>query len=185
MRLTFVTGNKGKLHEATEALAPLGIEVVGSDLRPVEVQADSLHEVSRAKCEVLVGRLPPPFIVDDGGLFVPALNDFPGVYSAHALRTLGVPGLLKLMDGVADRRARFEAVISFFGGDDIKMLHGRCDGTLATAPRAAGHGFGFDPIFVPEGQERTFAELPAAYKNRFSHRGRALAALAAHLRGPY
>ncbi|HWH09264.1 MAG TPA: non-canonical purine NTP pyrophosphatase, partial [Candidatus Thermoplasmatota archaeon] len=169
------------LHEASEALAPLGVEVVGSDLRPVEIQADSLHEVSRAKCEVLVGRLDPPFMVDDGGLFVPALRDFPGVYSAHALKTIGVPGILRLMEGVEDRRARFEAVVSYHDGRGVRSFHGRCDGTLTTAPRAAGHGFGFDPIFVPEGQDRTFAELPASYKNRFSHRGRALAALAAAL----
>lgn len=177
-RLTFVTGNKGKLHEATEALAPLGFEVVGSDLRPVEIQADSLHEISRAKCEVLVGRLDPPFMVDDGGLFVTALRDFPGVFSAHALKTIGVPGILKLMEGVEDRRARFEAVVSYHDGRGIRTFHGKCDGTLTTQPRAAGHGFGFDPIFVPEGQAQTFAELPASYKNRFSHRGRALSALA-------
>ena len=182
MRLTFVTGNKGKLHEATEALAPLGVQVVGSDLKPVEVQADSLHEISRAKCEVLVGRVEPPFLVDDGGLFVTALNDFPGVFSAHALKTIGVPGILKLMEGVEDRRARFEAVVTLHDGAGLRSFHGRCDGALATQPRAAGHGFGFDPIFVPEGQSRTFAELPAADKNRFSHRGRALAALAEHLR---
>lgn len=182
VRLTFVTGNKGKLHEATEALKPLGIDVVGSDLKPVEIQAESLHEISRAKCEVLVGRLDPPFIVDDGGLFVAALNGFPGVFSAHALKTLGVPGILKLMEGVEDRRARFEAVVSLYDGREVRSFHGRCDGTLTREPRAAGHGFGFDPIFVPEGQARTFAELPAEYKNRFSHRGRALAGLVELLR---
>ncbi|HEX2021702.1 MAG TPA: RdgB/HAM1 family non-canonical purine NTP pyrophosphatase [Candidatus Thermoplasmatota archaeon] len=183
MRITFVTGNKGKLHEATEALAPLGHEVVGADLAPVEIQADSLEAISRAKCEVLVGRVAPPFMVDDGGLFVHALKDFPGVFSAHALKTIGVPGILKLMEGVEDRRARFEAVVTLHDGAAVRPFHGRCDGTLTTQPRAAGHGFGFDPIFVPDGQTRTFAELPADYKNRFSHRGRALAKLAAHLGG--
>jgi XTP/dITP diphosphohydrolase len=181
MRLTFVTSNKGKLHEARTALEPLGIEIVGSDLRPVEIQGDTLDEISRAKCEVLVGRLEPPFIVDDGGLFVDALHDFPGVFSAHALKTIGVPGILKLMEGVADRRARFAAVVSLYDGARVHAFAGRCDGALTTAPATAGHGFGFDPIFVPEGQERTFAELPAEYKNRFSHRGRALAGLVAHL----
>lgn len=182
MRLTFVTSNKGKLHEATEALRPLGIDVAGSDLKPVEIQADSLEEISRAKCDVLVGRLAPPFIVDDGGLFVTALHDFPGVYSAHTLKTLGVPGILKLMEGVTDRRARFEAVVSYHDASGKTWsFHGRCDGTLTTEPRASGHGFGYDPIFVPEGQTRTFAELPAAYKNEFSHRGRALAKLVGHL----
>jgi len=182
VRLTFVTSNKGKLHEARTALEPLGIELLGSDLRPIEIQGDSLDEISRAKCEVLVGKLDAPFIVDDGGLFVDALHGFPGVFSAHALKTIGVPGILKLMDRVPDRRAHFAAVVSLYDGARVRSFAGRCDGSLTTAPATAGHGFGFDPIFVPEGQARTFAELPASYKNEFSHRGRALAGLVAHLR---
>ena len=182
MKLVFVTGNKGKAHEARTALAPLGIEVEQADLRPVEIQAETLEEISRAKCEVLAGRVGAPFIVDDGGLFVRALHEFPGPYSAFALKTLGVPGILKLMEGVEDRRASFRAVVSYHDGRRVHLFPGRCDGRLTTEPRAAGHGFGFDPIFVPEGQERTFAELPAESKNRFSHRGRALAGLVDHLR---
>ena len=181
VRLTFVTSNKGKLHEASTALAPLGIEVVGSDLKPIEIQADTLQEIARAKCEVLVGRVDPPFIVDDGGLFVHALKDFPGVFSAHALQTIGVPGILKLMEGVPERGAHFAAVVGYHDGSGVRLFAGRCDGALATAPRSQGHGFGFDPIFVPEGHRETFGELPAAVKNRISHRGRALAQLAAHL----
>lgn len=183
MRITFVTGNEGKLHEARVALSALGHDVVGSPLRPVEIQADTLEEISRAKCEVLEGRLDPPFFVDDGGLFVEALRGFPGVFSAHALKRIGVPGILKLMEGVEDRRAHFACVVSYHDGERVRSFAGRCDGTLAEAPRSTGHGFGFDPIFVPEGERATFAELPAETKNRLSHRGRALAGLAAHLRG--
>ncbi len=183
MRLTFVTSNKGKLHEATTALSPLGIEVVGSDLKPVEIQADTLEEIARAKCEVLVGRLPAPFIVDDGGLFVHHLKGFPGVFSAHALQTIGVPGILKLMEGVEERRAHFAAVVGYHDGAQTRLFPGRCEGRLLHAPRSQGHGFGFDPIFVPEGFDQTFAELPAEVKNRVSHRGQALAGLVAHLRG--
>lgn len=179
--LVFVTGNKGKAHEAREALAPLGIEVEQRDLNPVEIQGDTLEEISRAKCEVLAGKVGAPFIVDDGGLFVRALREFPGQYSAFVLKTLGVPGILKLMEGVEDRRAHFAAVVSYHDGARVHSFAGRCDGALTTAPRSTGHGFGYDPIFVPEGQEKTFAELPADYKNRFSHRGRALAGLLDHL----
>lgn len=177
-----MTGNKGKVHEATEALRPLGIEVAPHDAKPVEIQADTLEEISRAKCEVLVGKVDPPFIVDDGGLFVDALHGFPGVFSAHTLKTIGVPGILKLMEGVEDRRAHFRAVVTYHDGRETRSFAGQCDGHLIREARTSGHGFGFDPIFAPEGQTRTFAELPAEYKNRFSHRGRALAALAEHLR---
>ena len=182
MRITFVTGNKGKLHEAQAALGPLGHEVVNLDLAPVEIQADTLEEIARAKCEVLVGRAPTPFFVDDGGLFVDELKGFPGVFSAHALKRIGVPGILKLMEGVDDRRAHFACVVGYHDGHEIRLFSGRCDGKLASAPRSDGHGFGFDPIFVPDGEARTFAELPAETKNRISHRGRALAQLVAHLR---
>lgn len=183
MKLTFVTGNKGKAHEAGVALAPLGIEVVQRDLQPVEIQADTLEEIALAKCEALVGRLDPPFIVDDGGLFVRALKDFPGAYSAFTLRTIGVPGILRLMDGVADRRAHFAAVVGYHDGEHARTFAGRCDGSLTTSPRTTGHGFGFDPIFVPDGESLTFGELPAEKKNAYSHRGRALARFAAHLAG--
>lgn len=178
-----MTGNKGKLHEARTALEPLGHEVIGSDLKPVEIQGDSLEEISRAKCAVLVGKLPVPFFVDDGGLFVSALRGFPGVFSAHALRTIGVPGILRLMEGVDDRRAHFACTVSYHDGHTLHSFSGRCDGRLATAPRSEGHGFGFDPIFVPEGHEQTFGELSAEVKNRISHRGRALAQLVSFLSG--
>lgn len=183
MRITFVTSNKGKLHEARTALEPLGHEIVGSDLKPVEIQGESLEEISRAKCEVLAGKLSPPYFVDDGGLFVDALHGFPGVFSAHALKTIGVAGILKLMEGVEDRRAHFACVVSYHDGSAIRSFAGRCDGRLATAPRSEGHGFGFDPIFVPDGHAQTFGELSAEVKNRISHRGRALSQLVDHLGG--
>lgn len=181
-RITFVTSNKGKLEEASAALAPHGHDVVGADLKPIEIQADTLEEIARDKCAQLVGRLDAPFIVDDGGLFVEALHGFPGVFSAHALHKIGVPGILKLMAGETDRRAHFAAVVALHDSERVHLFAGRCDGRIADAPRALGHGFGFDPIFIPdEGDGRTFAQMEAAEKNDLSHRGRALAALARHL----
>lgn len=182
LRITFVTGNKGKLHEAQVALEPLGHEVVPADLHPVEIQGETLEEISRAKCEVLRGKLAPPFFVDDGGLFVDALQGFPGVFSAHALKKIGAPGILKLMEGVSDRRAHFACVVTYDDGSALRSFPGRCDGSISHAARSRGHGFGFDPIFVPEGHSQTFAEMDATIKNRISHRGRALAGLVEHLR---
>ena len=182
MELAFVTGNKGKLEEARARLAEVGVDVVQADLAPVEIQADTLQEVARAKAEDVARRLDGAFFLDDAGLFVDALNGFPGVYSAHALRTLGVPGLLKLLDGVADRAARFEAVVAYREpGAPLALFTGVARGRIAETPRSGGHGFGFDPVFVPEGREETFAELDTATKNRLSHRGRALDQLVRHL----
>ncbi|MHB8605959.1 MAG: RdgB/HAM1 family non-canonical purine NTP pyrophosphatase [Thermoplasmatota archaeon] len=184
MRLAMVTGNKGKLAEAQAHFSPLGIDVFAADVAPIEIQSDSLLEVARAKAEDAARRgVEPPFFLDDAGLFVDALRGFPGVYSAHALKTLGTAGLLKLMDGVADRRARFECALAFHDGAVILTFAGRCDGQIALAERSRGEGFGFDPVFVPDGYGETFAELALTTKNQISHRGRALAAFSSALVG--
>lgn len=182
MRLLFVTGNKGKLEEARVALEPLGVQVEMRDLKPMEIQGETLEEISLEKSRAIRHLLDEPYIVDDGGLFIDALKGFPGVFSAHALKTIGYPGILRLMEGERDRRAHFAAVVTYFDGEAVHTFPGRCDGSIAHAPRAQGHGFGFDPIFVPEGHQETFAQISAQRKNELSHRGKALAGLVAHLR---
>lgn len=178
--LRFVTGNKGKAEEAASAL--VGVAAVEHvDVPVIEVQADDLGVVAWHKASALLGRVREPYFVDDGGLFVDALKGFPGVYSAPTLKSIGAPGILRLMEGVLDRRARFECVVGYVDAGEVRLFKGRCEGRLALAPRAAGHGFGFDPIFEPEGETRTFAEIPTAEKNAMSHRGKALAQLRAHL----
>jgi XTP/dITP diphosphohydrolase len=182
VNVRFVTGNPGKAAEAQAALAPLGIHVEPVDERTHEIQADTLEEVARAKAEALRARVPPPYFVEDAGLFVRSLQGFPGVYSAYVYRTLGNAGLLRLLPGHQDRRATFRAVIAYVVGDGPPELFvGEAPGTLAPRQRGS-NGFGFDPIFVPRGLRRTFAELSQAEKSRHSHRGRALAAFASSLR---
>lgn len=174
--LRFVTGNAGKAAEAASALA--GVATVERvDVPVIEVQADELGVVAWHKASALLGRVREPYFVDDGGLFVDALKGFPGVYSAPTLKSIGAAGILRLMEGVADRRARFECVVGYVDGGEVKLFKGRCDGHIADAPRSTGHGFGFDPIFVPAGDKRTFAEIPTEEKNAMSHRGKALAEL--------
>lgn len=183
-RLSFVTGNKGKFEEFAHALAPLDINVAQAKVDVVEIQADTLEAVAQAKLTSAAEAVGGPVVVDDAGLFIDALQDFPGVYSAFALKTIGLTGILRLLEIEDDRRARFEAVIGY--RDDTGEDHffkGTCPGSISMSPRSGGHGFGFDPIFMPEGREETFAELPLDEKNRLSHRGKALAAFLAHLRG--
>ena len=177
-----MTGNRGKAAEAASALADVA-RVEHVDVPVLEVQADDLGVVAWHKANALLGRVQEPYFVDDGGLFVDALKGFPGVYSAPTLKTIGADGILRLMQGRADRAARFECVVGYVEHGEVGLFKGRCDGRIAEAPSAGGHGFGFDPIFVPSGETRTFAEIPTAEKNGISHRGKALAGLAAHLRG--
>jgi len=125
---------------------------------------------------------------DDSGLMVDALGGAPGVRSARYAGEPSDPAannakLLRALDGVANRAARFRCALALAAPDGRAWcVEGRCEGRIAHAA-AGGGGFGYDPLFVPDGQARTFAELPAAEKHRLSHRGAALAAAAAQWGG--
>lgn len=119
------------------------------------------------------------FFIEDSGLFVEALNGFPGVYSAYVFKTLGYKGLLKLMEGEENRRAYFESVVGLSFKGEVKIFRGRVYGTIAEKPQG-DKGFGYDPIFIPDGYNLTFAQSPEI-KNRVSHRKRALEQMLAYL----
>ncbi|MDX1610760.1 MAG: non-canonical purine NTP pyrophosphatase, partial [Candidatus Thermoplasmatota archaeon] len=101
-------------------------------------------------------------------------------YSSYAYATLGWQGILELLEGREDRGAHFQAVIGYHDGEQDRFFSGRIDGTISREARGE-HGFGFDPVFVPEGHKRTFAEMSVAEKGELSHRARALAAFTDHL----
>lgn len=169
-----ITSNPGKVREFQEELSRLGFVMEHKGVGYEEIQTDRLEEVVRHGLRELEQRGLDNFIIDDSGLFIGSLNDFPGVYSAHALRTLGCKGILRLMEGVDDRSARFECCIGarIEGVGEIVV----CDlarGDIIEEERGAG-GFGFDPIFRPEGESRTYAQIPLEEKNEISHRGRAI-----------
>ncbi len=117
-----------------------------------------------------------PVIVEDAGLFIKALNGFPGPYSSYVNKTIGVEGILKLMRGIKDRTAYFFSVVAFYDPDinELEFFYGKVEGEIAEEARGKS-GFGFDPIFTPiEGDGRTFAEMGVEEKNKFSHRSKAL-----------
>jgi len=176
-RLAFVTGNAGKAAELRAQLAPRAIEVVQDSRGYPEVQADTLREVAEAGARHLLAEgLRPPFVLEDSGLFVAALRGWPGVYSRHAMETVGIPGLLKLLADVEleTRSAAFQACLLYVdGAGGLHAFEGTCAGRIAE--RAAGTGgFGFDPVFVPRGHDRTFAQMAPAEKSALSHRGQAI-----------
>jgi len=180
MRLAFITSNPGKVEEAKKYFQPLGVEIYQLRVDYPEIQADNLEEVALFGLEWLATKLEGPFFLDDSGLFIEALKGFPGVYSAYVYRTLGVDGILRLMEGIEDRRAHFKSVIAYWDGE-AHLFTGRVDGTIIHEKRGTG-GFGFDPIFVPKGFDRTFAEMTTDEKNVISHRGRALRAFSKWLK---
>ena len=170
MKLSFVTSNEGKFREAREIASFYGVEVTWLKMKYDEFQGDSLEEIAVKSARALSKVIDGPFFIEDSGLFVEALNGFPGVYSSYVLKTIGNPGILKLMEGVENRKAYFEAVIAFFDGSEIHTFVGRVDGEIAGEMRGE-KGFGYDPIFLYG--DRTFAEM-GEEKNAVSHRRRAL-----------
>lgn len=179
--ITFVTGNAGKIEELRALMDPLGVAVVQHKGGYPEIQHDELAGVTEAGAGYLAAMgVQPPFLLEDSGLFVAALKGFPGVYSKHALETIGMQGVLDLLRDVEleSRSASFRADLCYVDGDgEPHHFEGTCKGRIAE--RAAGDGgFGFDPIFVPDGAARTFAELGTEAKNERSHRGMAVRAFA-------
>ena len=182
-----MTTNQGKVAELRHLAAPLGHTVVQDARGYPEIQADTLEEVARDGAKLLLASGPKaPFLLEDSGLFVSALRGFPGVFSRHALDTIGVPGLLRLLVDVEleSRGATFQTYLVYVdGAGNVHGFEGSCKGRIAE--RAAGrNGFGFDPLFVPDGQPgtpQTFAEMAPEGKAALSHRAKAVRAFLAHL----
>jgi XTP/dITP diphosphohydrolase len=169
--VTFVSSNPGKVREVRDVLRPYGVRVRWKRRTLPEPQADRLLEVVEAKLDA-VRDLRGYVLVEDSGLFVPSLGGFPGVYSAHFLKLWKFGPLLELLRH-RDRRAYFQTVAGLQNGRRRWTFVGEVRGRIA--PRPAGNGgFGYDPIFIPRGWDRTFAQAPADAKNAVSHRARAI-----------
>ena len=184
MRLVLATANPHKAAEI-EALLPDWVEVVPrpAGLGDVEETAETLEGNALLKARAVGEAAGEPAVADDTGLEVVALGGRPGVWAARyagpgATYADNVAKLLAELEGVVDRRARFRtvAVVWFPDGRQV-VAEGAVDGTIADASRGAA-GFGYDPVFVPDGETRTVAELGDRWKARSSHRARAARALA-------
>ena len=191
MRLLVASGNKKKLAELRSIAEPLGIDVVSPDavggLDEVEETGSTFEENAALKARAAFDKTGIPAFADDSGLEVEALGWRPGVLSARyagldATDADRVRKLLGELNGVANRRARFVCVIAIAEGSGVvKTFRGEVNGRIIDTPRGSS-GFGYDPVFVPDGHERTFAELPSEVKNGMSHRGNALRAALPELR---
>ena len=177
--VTFVSTNRGKFREVRDVLRPYGIRVRWERRSLPEPQVDRLEDVAASKLDA-VREVPGTVLVEDSGLFIPSLHGFPGVYSAHFLRVWKFGPIFELLRH-RRRDAHFRAVVGLRTGMQRRLFTGQVDGRIAR--RAAGRGgFGYDPIFVPRGWSRTFAEGTADEKNAISHRARALRRVGEYLR---
>lgn len=174
-KLYFVTGNKNKFLEVKSIFDEElpWIELSMAPLAKLEIQSEDLVEIVKFAAENLFENGYCDFFVEDAGLFIKSLNGFPGPYSSYVFKTLGCDGVLKLMNGVDDREAYFKAVIALCLNGSIYLFEGRVEGYISSEVRG-DKGFGFDPIFIPLGESRTFAEMDMGWKNKYSHRARAV-----------
>jgi XTP/dITP diphosphohydrolase len=182
-KILFVTSNKGKLLEAEKLFSPLGFEVSQLEISYPEIQASNLEEVASFGLEWLLKerRIDEAIMLEDAGLFIHALNDFPGVFSADVFKSIGLEGILRLMEDEEDRSAHFESCIAYREeGSEPMIFNGKVDGVIAHEIKGE-HGFGYDPIFFPKGEKRTFGEMRIEEKNRLSHRGKSLKKLVEYL----
>jgi XTP/dITP diphosphohydrolase len=173
----FATNNINKFNEACRVLGEFKIAVGMLRAKSFEIQSDSLEEIAKTSVIDAFHRCNLPIIVEDAGLFVDALKGFPGPYAAYVHRTIGNRGLLRLMENVRNRRGRFESIIAYFSGEvkEPVCFGGAVLGKIALNERrkSAETGFGFDPLFIPSGGRKTFAEMSIEEKNRSSHRANA------------
>jgi XTP/dITP diphosphohydrolase len=172
-----VTSNDGKFKEIYHQMAEQGYSLERVKLAYPELQADTIQETIGPGLQWVMAKLNRPVMIDDTGLIVDALKGFPGVYSSYVFKTIGCEGILRLMEGVKNRGARFECCIGFMvPGGRPYIAKGVARGTITTE-RIGECGFGYDSIFVPEEHTKTYAQLDVAEKNKISHRGRAVETL--------
>ena len=180
MKLKVITSNPGKVAEYQKAFDELGIEMEHYRLPYDEVQTSDLEEVVNKGMDEIISKGVRNFIVDDTGLFIDSLKGFPGVWSAYAQKTIGNKGILKLMDGVEDRGVEFRCCIGCDIDGERIVVVGVCRGYITESEKGTD-GFGFDPIFSPDGK-LTFAEMSIEDKNLISHRGNAVRLLIQQLK---
>jgi XTP/dITP diphosphohydrolase len=193
VRVVLASGNSGKLRELGSLLAPFGFDLIAQSTLGVEAPAETGNTFAdnallKARHAAAITNLPA--LADDSGIEVDALGGRPGIYSARYAGegASDQANLSKMLDELRDvpapqRTARYQCVIALVTSTtDPKpiLASGTWEGMLISAPRGLG-GFGYDPIFVPRGFDRTAAELDPGEKNSLSHRGQALRALVAQL----
>ncbi len=166
----FMTTNEHKFREAREIFGRHGVEVEWLSQGYEEIQGETLEEVVKAALKGIEKSL---VMIEDAGLFIEALYGFPGVYSRFVEDTIGNDGILRLLRGNDNRDAAFVSVVGYKDeeGED-RLFRGEVKGRISEEIKGK-EGFGYDPIFIPLGEERTFAE-DIGMKNLLSHRKRAL-----------
>ena len=158
VKINFVTSNKGKVNEFRQILEP-EIEVNHIEIAYPEIRSESNEEIAKHSAKMLADKLKKPVVVEDSGLFIEALNWFPGTFSAYVHKRIGLTGILKLMKNVKNRNCFYRSAAAYCepGRKPVGFL-GEEKGIIAKKIRGT-FGFGHDPIFIPKGSHKTYGEM--------------------------
>lgn len=170
--LVLVTQNKHKLKELSPLFIKYKVKFDTTPHKKHEIRSNDIEEIARIAAKDAFETIDRPVVVDDTGFFVDSLNGFPGSYAGIVLEFIGYEGILKLMAGEKERASTFKTAVGYYDGQNMKSFTGAMSGSIALEPAGVG-GFGYDPIFIPEGYTKTYAELTFNEKVRISHRTKA------------
>ena len=169
--LFFASSNEHKFEEAQRILSTLGVNIKLFKTTLEEIQSNSLNEIAKRKAIDAFTKIQKPILIEDDGLFINSLNGFPGPYSSYAYDTIGNTGIIQLLENTELRDAKFVAIIAYCNGiDEVKLFESSIPGKISKEIEKGG--WGYDPIFIPDGESKTFANV--SDKDKFSHRSASL-----------
>ena len=169
--LFFVSSNENKFQEAERILSNLGVQINLFKTTLEEIQSNNLDDIAEQKAINAYDLIQKPVIIEDDGLFIDSLNGFPGPYSSYVYDTIGNNGIMNLLENSQVRDAKFVSIIAYCSDvNDVKLFESSIPGKISSAIEKGG--WGYDPIFIPNGESKTYANV--SDKDKFSHRSAAL-----------
>ena len=169
----FLTHNQDKFREAADILAPFSVKVRHLNRPKVEIQDPKQEKIAKFALLNALKETKKPVLVEDSGIFIEDLDGFPGPYSSFVYETIGLKGVLAILQRHRARKAYFQATVAF-GSPTLEphLFVGQVKGRISQRI-LGGNGFGYDPIFIPDGSNMTFGQASEVFKNRKSHRAEA------------
>jgi len=169
--LFFASSNEHKFQEAERILANLGMQINLFKTTLEEIQSNNLNDIAEKKAIYAYDLIQKPVIIEDDGLFINALDGFPGPYSSYVYDTIGNKGIMNLLENSEVRDAKFVSIIAYCDNDyGVKLFESSIPGKISSVIEKGG--WGYDPIFIPDGESKTYANV--SDKDKFSHRAAAL-----------
>ena len=180
MKISFVTSNAHKFHEVEGILRGFPIELERVEVELPEIQALTIEEVATEKVRRAYDWVKGPVVVDDSGVIIEAWNGLPGAFTSYFVKQLGLKGIVTMLKGFKSKKATAVGCVAYHDGRDVEIFSGKVQGQIIGSLRGDS-GFGYDPIFIPDGHDKTFAELSKDEKNKISHRSLAFRQFGAYI----